>query len=280
MNGSDFDRLRQFFAADDQFMRRKVAIHGWLGHRALGLDVRVNFSIYIHALVEGHAKSRRQPRRLADGSVRRSEFQINLRRCWLAVDGSRNRDGCSSQLDLGPMNLDYIAGQVVGNLVVERDGIAYVYLANLCIFQAEIATGNNLATGILDLGVARDLRFDSVKRGRIQELLHRAHRDLIHAQVSVKVCVEQVRLLDWATFAIQNNFLFTLAGQMSGGLDGKFLVRGKIADRQINVVVNGPRLMLLQISDGHLAVSNLQVGKLELARGLLAWLGGRLTRRW
>src|SRR5579859_7540863 len=57
----------------------EMAIHGRFGRISTGLNVRIDLSIHIHALVEGNAKCGCQPRRLGDRCVGCREPQIDLR---------------------------------------------------------------------------------------------------------------------------------------------------------------------------------------------------------
>ena len=70
---------------------------------------------------------------------------------------------------------------------------------------------------------------------------------------------QHLRLIDRASLAVQRDCLCAAARKVCSQLDGKLLAWREVFERQINVVVHGARLVLLQVGDGDLTVGNLQL---------------------
>jgi hypothetical protein len=111
---------------------------------------------------------------------------------------------------------------------------------------------------------------------RVQKLLRRAGGNLVQPQRAVKGRVQHVSFFNGAAFAFQPDCLLALAGKMRGELHAELLVRSEIADIEIDMVIHGTGLMLLEIGDGDLPVIDEQIRQCKLARGLL---GPGLRRR-
>src|SRR5262249_62029809 len=68
----------------------------------------------------------------------------------------------------------------------------------------------------------------------------------------------------WAAGALQSHFLITSAGEESGSVDIKWMVRLEVRERHVDVIVNRTRTLLLLIGQRHLAVTNNQLSEREL----------------
>ena len=135
------------------------------------------------------------------------------------------------------MHLDNIRGQIVGDVIVHRNWITDVHLANVRILQLNGAAGARLSVRVLEVGVPGNQGLNSAEGLGIQELLCRRNRDLFHVNCAVKVRIQQVCLLNGAALAFKRDSLFPLAFQVCGGFDGELPVGREIRQRQINMVI-------------------------------------------
>ena len=157
----------------------------------------------------------------------------------MRIDCACQRNRRRAQLEIALVNLDYVIGQVIGNVIVQRDRVADIHVVNARILNLYRAIGSQLAARIFYFGIAGDHRVNSVERLRVQKLLRRAGGNLVQTQRAVKWRIQHVSFFDWAALAFQPDCLLAFAGKMRRELHAELLVGSEIIDIEIDVVVNG-----------------------------------------
>src|SRR5262249_30220414 len=148
-------RLRKLLTADDKTTRGDPTIHLWLFRAAAGLHVHVDLSVYVHALAKGHAKGGCKSRRFSDGRIACSDLEINLSGIRPRIDSPRHGHGSRAQFKFAFVDLDDVAGEIIRYVVVQRDGIADLDVANDGIVEANRAVGSELRRGSFYMRPAR-----------------------------------------------------------------------------------------------------------------------------
>src|SRR5258708_5812707 len=162
---------------------------------ALRLDVGVDRAFLFHARAEGDSEGRGQARAFLNGGVGGGNLQIDVRGRGLAVDDAGDGDGRGAELDLTAMNVQQVDLQIVGQVVVQRDGVAEGGVAHLQTFKLNGPAGDDFARRVPYLGVAADLAFNSVERFGVEKLLRAGNRNLFQLDGSVEFRVDHVAVL-------------------------------------------------------------------------------------
>src|SRR5439155_10564834 len=93
---------------------------------------------------------------------------------------------------------------------------------------------------------------------QVQNTLKSCERYFVQLNLSVKWRAADGVALEGPRFTIKGDRLFTTIRYVRTSSHGKSLVRSEVSEVQVNMIVNGARLVLLQISHPNLAILDLQ----------------------